>query len=160
MRSHYYIIVIILTIFFSGCAHLNGEGVSQKTPSVNDNSSQEIINNTPLPESLPDEKEVVVSKGEVIQDIEYEEEDEKKGEAEDSEDGQMLLDTALEFCKTAQEFWNEGNLERAIESLDQAYNLVLQVDAGNNPELIQQKEDLRFMISKRILEIMPQDTLL
>ncbi|MCK5512234.1 MAG: lytic transglycosylase, partial [Thermodesulfovibrionia bacterium] len=66
---------------------------------------------------------------------------------------QFLLDTALDFCDTAQEFWSEGNLEKAIEALDQAYTLVLKVDTEKTPELIQQKEDLRFMISKRILEI-------
>jgi membrane-bound lytic murein transglycosylase D len=66
---------------------------------------------------------------------------------------QALLDTALDFCDTAQELWSEGNLEKAIEALDQAYTLVLKVDTDENPQLIQQKEDLRFMISKRILEI-------
>jgi membrane-bound lytic murein transglycosylase D len=69
------------------------------------------------------------------------------------EKDQNLLDNALEFCNTSQEFWSEGNLEKAIETLDQAYLLVMEVDTERNPELIQQKEDIRFMISKRILEI-------
>ncbi len=69
------------------------------------------------------------------------------------EAGQNLLDTALDFVDVSQEFWSEGNLEDAIEALDQAYNLVLSVDTQDNPKLIQQKEDIRFMISKRILEI-------
>ncbi len=67
--------------------------------------------------------------------------------------GQNLLDTALDFCDASQVFWSEGNLEEAIEALDQAYNMVLSVDTENNPKLIQQKEDLRFLISKRVLEI-------
>ncbi len=71
----------------------------------------------------------------------------------DPPDNQNLLDTALEFCEASQESWSEGNLEEAIEALDQAYTLVLKVDTDNKPKLIQQKEDLRFMISKRILEI-------
>jgi membrane-bound lytic murein transglycosylase D len=37
--------------------------------------------------------------------------------------------------------------------LDRAYHLILSVDTSDQPKLIQQKEDLRFMISKRILEI-------
>jgi membrane-bound lytic murein transglycosylase D len=66
---------------------------------------------------------------------------------------QDLLDTALDYCKASQEFWVEGYLNKAIDALDQAYGLILKVDPGNDPEFIQQKEDLRFMISKRILEI-------
>jgi membrane-bound lytic murein transglycosylase D len=71
----------------------------------------------------------------------------------EGEKAQSSLDAALEFCEASQEFWAEGNLDRAIDALDQAYTLILNVDPDNNPKLIQQKEDLRFMISKRILEI-------
>ncbi|RKX57146.1 MAG: lytic transglycosylase [Thermodesulfobacteriota bacterium] len=66
---------------------------------------------------------------------------------------QDLLDTALDYCEASQEFWVEGYLNKAIDALDQAYGLILKVDPENDPEFIQQKEDLRFMISKRILEI-------
>lgn len=72
---------------------------------------------------------------------------------ENEEKDQNLLDTALEFCDASQEYWSEGSMDKAINSLDQAYNLVLKVNTNVNPDLIQQKEDLRFMISKRILEI-------
>ncbi len=76
-----------------------------------------------------------------------------KRAAKKSEKDQIILDAALDFCNASQEFWSEGKLEKAIATLDQAYELVLNVDTGSSPELIQQKEDLRFMISKRILEI-------
>ncbi len=66
---------------------------------------------------------------------------------------QTSLDEALDFCQVSQDFWQKGELEKAIEALDQAYSLILNVDTYNNPKLIQQKEDLRFLISKRILEI-------
>ena len=49
--------------------------------------------------------------------------------------------------------WKRGDLEKAIDTLDQAYALVLSVEPGNEPKLLQEKEDLRFTISKRILEI-------
>ncbi|MBW1849823.1 MAG: hypothetical protein JRJ27_22540, partial [Deltaproteobacteria bacterium] len=60
---------------------------------------------------------------------------------------------ALDFCQVSQDFWQKGELENALEALDQAYSLILKIDTNDNPEIIQQKEDLRFMISKRILEI-------
>jgi membrane-bound lytic murein transglycosylase D len=66
---------------------------------------------------------------------------------------QPILDEALDFCQAAQDFWQKGELENALEALDQAYSLILNIDNDTTPELIQQKEDLRFMISKRILEI-------
>ncbi|MFC1858996.1 transglycosylase SLT domain-containing protein, partial [Thermodesulfobacteriota bacterium] len=66
---------------------------------------------------------------------------------------QSLLDDALEFCQLSQDYWQKGELENALESLDQAYSLILKVETFDIPKLIQQKEDLRFMISKRIMEI-------
>jgi membrane-bound lytic murein transglycosylase D len=67
--------------------------------------------------------------------------------------GQPLLDEALNFCEVAQSFWQKGELENALEALDKAYSLILEVDTQEVAKLIQQKEDLRFLISKRILEI-------
>jgi len=69
------------------------------------------------------------------------------------EKGQNLLDSAMDFINASQEYWSEGNLDKAIATLDEAYTLVVEVDAESNSELIQQKEDLRYMISRRILEI-------
>ncbi|NNL76464.1 MAG: LysM peptidoglycan-binding domain-containing protein, partial [Desulfobacterales bacterium] len=66
---------------------------------------------------------------------------------------QTDLDEALELCQISQDFWQQGELENALETLDRAYALILSVDTSDRPKLIQQKEDLRFMISKRILEI-------
>ena len=74
------------------------------------------------------------------------------GDIADKEE-QSLLDEALGFCELAQSFWQKGELDNALESLDKAYSLILGVDTLENAKLIQQKEDLRFLISKRILEI-------
>jgi len=67
---------------------------------------------------------------------------------------QEKLDSALELCHASNDYWEQGNLENAIETLDQAYSLILKVN-GNaaNPEIFQQKEDIRFTISKRIIEV-------
>ncbi|MBW2486924.1 MAG: LysM peptidoglycan-binding domain-containing protein [Deltaproteobacteria bacterium] len=66
---------------------------------------------------------------------------------------QTLLDEALDLCQVSQDFWQNGELENALDALDQAYALILNADTSDHTKLIQQKEDLRFMISKRILEI-------
>ena len=74
---------------------------------------------------------------------------------EDATDTETLpdLERALEFCQAAQDLWKKGELDNALLALDEAYALIIHVDTNDNPKLIQQKEDLRFLISKRILEI-------
>jgi len=79
--------------------------------------------------------------------------DNTKGLADQAKSIQPVLDEALDFCRVSQDFWQKGELENALEALDQAYSLILEIDTLDDPKLIQQKEDLRFMISKRILEI-------
>ncbi len=66
---------------------------------------------------------------------------------------EAFFDQALDLCQIAQELWQKGELDNALLNLDQAYALIIKVDTLSSPKLIQQKEDLRFMISKRILEI-------
>lgn len=66
---------------------------------------------------------------------------------------QELLDGALEFCQASNDFWNRGDLDEALDALDQAYALILKVDPDDNPQLLQQREDLRFTIAKRVVEV-------
>lgn len=71
----------------------------------------------------------------------------------DKKEAQNLLDTALDLCDASQEHWSNGELEEAIGVLDEAYSLILKVETDDDPELFQQKEDIRITISKRITEI-------
>jgi len=66
---------------------------------------------------------------------------------------QEKIDQALEICNSAQELWEKGELENALAELDTAYSTILDLDTTAHPLFNQQKEDLRYMISKRILEI-------
>jgi membrane-bound lytic murein transglycosylase D len=66
---------------------------------------------------------------------------------------QAKFDKSLEFYQTGMEFWQQGELENALEALDNGYALIISTNTGDDPKFIQQKDDLRFMISKRILEI-------
>lgn len=69
-------------------------------------------------------------------------------------DVQEMLDSSLELVESAQESWIAGERERAIESLDQGYAAILSVpENACSREQLQQKEDLRFLISKRLMEI-------
>ena len=63
------------------------------------------------------------------------------------------LDRALDLCESAQALWEAGELDSALAELDVAYATILDLDLKDEPELNQQKEDLRYMIAKRIQEI-------
>jgi membrane-bound lytic murein transglycosylase D len=138
------------------CSHLSGsqraeKGHQSNTP-ISDTAAQPIWDDTDamtypqadadgdddsdLSDNLPGEDSQLRSKSEAG----------NKG-------GQSSLDEALDFCEVAQSFWQKGELENALDALDRAYSLILNVDTRQDAKLIQQKEDLRFMISKRILEI-------
>jgi peptidoglycan lytic transglycosylase D len=100
----------------------------KQPPSGLEDIPEKFVENASIPEALPQEVSPL-----------------QKSEA--------MLDEALEYCQTSQELRQKGNLDEALEVLDRAYILIMNVDTNNLPGLIQQKEDLRFMISKRVLEI-------
>jgi len=66
---------------------------------------------------------------------------------------QEILDSALEFCQASNDFWQQGDLPNAIDALDQAYSLILKVNPEDDSEILQQRDDLRYTISKRIMEV-------
>jgi membrane-bound lytic murein transglycosylase D len=91
-----------------------------------------------------------------ISPSESREADEPDDEAVPSEQAeksdQEQLDSALELCQLSNEYWEKGDLENALSALDDAYSLILKVNPNQDSNLLQQKEDLRFTISKRIIE--------
>ncbi len=148
-------IIIIFFLLTSGCTLFRDSAVNNRYDIIPDIASTENLSHkSEYPselQSFSEEFSGDINKNDSENSLNDKENNRVKVGKRNSE--QFLLDTALDFCDTAQEFWSEGNLEKAIEALDQAYTLVLKVDTDENPQLIQQKEDLRFMISKRILEI-------
>ncbi|UCF01450.1 MAG: LysM peptidoglycan-binding domain-containing protein [Deltaproteobacteria bacterium] len=66
---------------------------------------------------------------------------------------QKRVDDALYYYQEALEYRNSGDPDRAIQSLDQSYQIIFSIQNEDDPEITQQKEDLRLLISKRILEI-------
>lgn len=66
---------------------------------------------------------------------------------------QQLLDTALEFCQASNDYWERGDLDKALSTLDEAYGLILRVEEDAGEEILQQRDDIRITISKRTVEI-------
>ncbi len=88
----------------------------------------------------------------------------KKSEVNEKEDveskynPQDILDEALEECQYAREYWQKNKTERAILSLDNAYELLLKIRSTKNPEIARQREDIRFLISKRLVNLYASKT--
>jgi len=62
-----------------------------------------------------------------------------------------IMEEALILLNESHTYWVNGDFEEALEMLDQAYAILL--DANGNPDIARQKDDLRLMISKRILTL-------
>jgi len=63
-----------------------------------------------------------------------------------------LAAEALEATVTARIFWEEGEIDEALTTLDGAYGLLLQIPV-DDPLLVQDRENLRHMISRQVVEI-------
>ena len=61
------------------------------------------------------------------------------------------MEEALILLNESHNYWVNGDFEDALEMLDQAYAILL--DTNGNPDIARQKDDLRLMISKRILTL-------
>ncbi len=112
---------------------------------------------TPLPGSEGVEPTRIDAVGDITSNDDAAADSASTGESR-SVDGSTLtnqerLDSAMEFYQASNDFWDQGDLDNAIGALDKAYSLILQVDADTDAELLQQKEDLRVTISRRIIEV-------
>ena len=64
-----------------------------------------------------------------------------------------LLQDSLEAYESADIFWKQGNFEDAFAALDRAYELMAEAPLNGDPLIAQEKEDLRHLISRRVIEI-------
>lgn len=64
---------------------------------------------------------------------------------------QDIMEKALELLNISQEFWVKGDFESALDVLDQAYAMLL--ETNGDTDILREKDDLRLLISKRILAI-------
>jgi membrane-bound lytic murein transglycosylase D len=72
-------------------------------------------------------------------------------EQEREEKGRDVMEEALELLNESRDYWVKGDLENALEMLDQAYALLL--DTNGEPDIARQKDDMRLLISKQLLTI-------
>ena len=151
-RNTFYFLIFPFVFFLCNCSHLNSVPTSE-THHLKDRASRST-------KDMSAENELDLGTRGTNQDIDADCPDgaedcdlSAKEDSQTDKEAQSKLDEALVFCEDSQTAWQNGELDNALESLDKAYAMVLEVDTNQDPKLIQQKEDLRFLISKRILEI-------
>ena len=67
------------------------------------------------------------------------------------EEEQDLMENVLAILEVADNYWNDGDIENTLNELDKAYALLL--DTDGDVEIARQKDDLRLLISRRILAV-------
>jgi len=75
-------------------------------------------------------------------------EEDAKAKVEEEQD---LMEKALELLEMADKCWKNGDIENTLNTLDKAYALVL--DTNGDVEVARQTDDLRLLISRRILAL-------
>jgi len=68
-----------------------------------------------------------------------------------AEDEQDIMEKSLDLLEVADNYWKKGDVENTINTLDKAYALIL--DADGDVAISRQKDDLRLLISKRLLSV-------
>ncbi|MCG8532792.1 MAG: LysM peptidoglycan-binding domain-containing protein [Desulfovibrionales bacterium] len=139
MRFTFLVQITCLIFILTGCHPLN------INPSPKDNSQA-----LPHTSTLSPNKEAADKR---TKDSNYSQKNQHHSKHHKEDGSQKKIDQALELCTIAQDMWEEGRLEDAIANLDNAYYLILEIESDSDFEVNQQKEDIRFLISKRILEI-------
>ena len=68
-----------------------------------------------------------------------------------NEDKQEMMEKALDLLEVADKLWEKGDVENTLNTRDEAYALLL--DANGDAAIAQEKDDLRLLISQRILAV-------
>jgi membrane-bound lytic murein transglycosylase D len=66
---------------------------------------------------------------------------------------QSALDAAMDLTEAAHEYLADGDIDKALEALDLAYGLITGADCGSDLALVRQKENLRYTISRTIVQV-------
>ena len=148
------IVAVIGSLYLSGCVHSpkTTSTVSVDPASAHPGLKPSTVHQRFLKNISNNENEAV-SVLEEEQDAPLVVDGETKADSPACRADQEGIDHALELCESAQNFWEAGELESALNELDIAYATILDLNIEDQAELNQQKDDVRYMIAKRILEI-------
>jgi membrane-bound lytic murein transglycosylase D len=153
MNKIHFIISVIIVLLTTGCQQ-NYNPNASIDPTQNSKSGTISLNKpaaTPSNDLNTAHGSGITSKSEIAEQTPLSNTTNSISSNKSSE--QEKIDYALELCNYAQLMWEKGKLDEALSNLDAAYDSILDLNLEAFPEFNQQKEDIRYLISKRILEI-------
>ena len=135
-------LIIISVILLGSCVALN-----QRTsePPADISVQQDDAVQIPAEESPPPVEEPIAAE-DISQPVDQ---DNRIQEANPSD----TLDEAMDNYSAAQFAWERGDLDTALDALDQAYQLILEIRIPPDSPLNEGKYNLRLLIAQRIQEI-------
>ena len=136
-------LIVFAFLVGTGCYYPNKKAISSYTEENDDSPSKIVVNTRTVQKQ---KTKTNIKKKKVLKVV-------QEQESVTELSAQKKIDNALELCNLAQSMWEKGKLDEALENLDAAYYSIVDIDSDISPDLNQQKEDIRFLISKRVLEI-------
>jgi len=73
--------------------------------------------------------------------------------AEEQDEPSALLQEAFDAYQDARLAWDRGDIDTALAALDESYSILLKLDLPQDSLHVQEKNDLRLLIARRIQEI-------
>lgn len=138
-------VCLALILFLAPRAEAANEAIGKETPAKRETPAKEPA---AASQNRPSKEKQTVGEAEKKAEAAAKE---KKAEAAQENQDQDIMEQALALIDASQEYWIKGDVENALEMLDQAYALIL--DTNGEPDIARQKDDLRLLISKRILAV-------
>jgi membrane-bound lytic murein transglycosylase D len=157
-------VVVVLFALLQGCASTNPAGTGAVTAS-SEATPEETVAEAEAPTtvqlSAAEEEEALATARESAAngtppepaDASVEPVIDEPVTPEPVESPEEILKESLEAYESSRVFWEQGSFEDAFAALDQAYELMSSVPPNGDPVIAQEKENLRHLISRRVIEI-------
>jgi len=150
-------VLVALTLWLGACA--SSGKVSVKSGASSSASSEEagqagpsVVINYEEPE-IEEPIEVIELDESVESDGVDDRESEERVAATEEPTPEELLQESLEAYQSSEVFWERGDFDDALAALDRSYQLMADVPPNGDALVAQEKEDLRRLISRRIVEV-------
>jgi len=140
-----FLLIILLLSWGCNSARKNVSQTPQKKPVIESETTPSPAQ--PVPESVQEQPPLITETA-AINDPEQ-----HPDPIPEIREPEEVLEEAMSAYQEARIAWNQGDLDSAISALDEAYDLILQMELPQDSPLVQEKSDLRLLIAQRIQEI-------
>ncbi len=148
-NKKFFVLLVLFSLFSWACSSAHKPKTTDPGPIIITAAPQTPAETPPPAEPLPAVQEQQAGQPET----QGETEPSDKDLLTEKETPSVLLDEALNIYQEAISSWEKGDNEAALQSLDEAYSLMLKVRLQPDSPMIQEKNDLRLLIAQRVQQI-------